>query len=126
MMWKACLVSMSLALNSNEYLLIYNSSDIQDREAAGYLRTLRSISINEQDVSKDMLTETQLVEAANMLDVDITKLLRTDKKVEDDFTSEEILKLLRNQPELLNTPFVLSRERSFFVDSPLNLIKEQF
>jgi len=117
---------MSLALNSNEYLLVYNSSDIQDREAAGYLRTLRSISINEQDISRDMLTETQLVEAANMLDVDITKLLRTDKKIDDDFTSEEILKLLRTQPELLNTPFVLSRERSFFVDSPLNLIKEQF
>ena len=122
----ACLISMSLALNSNEYLLVYNSSDIQDREAAGYLRTLRSISINEQDISRDMLTETQLVEAANMLDVDITKLLRTDKKIDDDFTSEEILKLLRTQPELLNTPFVLSRERSFFVDSPLNLIKEQF
>lgn len=26
---------MSLALNSNEYLLIFNSKDLQDREAVG-------------------------------------------------------------------------------------------
>lgn len=117
---------MSLALNSNEYLLIFNSKDLQDREAAGYLRTLRSISINEKDVSKDMLTETQLAEAANLLDVDVSELLTIDGSSNHDFSTNEIVKLLRNEPTLLKTPFILSKERSFFVDSPLNLIKEQF
>ena len=117
---------MSLALNSNEYLLIYNSKDLQDREAAGYLQTLKSVTIKEQDVSKNMLTETQLVEASRKLDVELLDLLDADKKIDNEFTSEEVLKLLKNQPSLLNTPFILSQERSFFVDSPLNLIKEQF
>ncbi len=116
---------MSLALNSNEYLLIYNSSDLQDREAAGYLRTLNTVKVNEQDISKDMLTETQLIKAAKLLNVEIISLLDSDKNISDDYSTDEILKLLRNQPSLLNTPFILSQERSFFVDSPLNLIKEQ-
>jgi len=117
---------MSLALNSNEYLLIYNSKDLLDREAAGYLRTLKSVKINEQDISKNMLTKTQLVEASRKLDVELMDLLDADKKIDDEFSSEEILKLLKNQPSLLNTPFILSPKRSFFIDSPRYLIKEEF
>lgn len=117
---------MSLALNSSEYILIYNSLDLQDREALGYLRSLRSVSINEQDISKDMLTTTQLVEAAKMLDVAIPELLNSDVDNGHDFSTDEVLKILRNKPSLLKTPFILSKDRSFFVDSPLNLIKEQF
>ena len=117
---------MSLALNSSEYLLIYNSRDLQDREALGYLRSLKSVSINEQDISKDMLTETQLVEAAKMLDVAIPELLNSDVDSVHEFSSGELLKFLRKKPSLLKTPFILSKNRSFFVDSPLILIKEQF
>ncbi len=117
---------MCLELNKNEYLLIYNSNDLQDREAAGYLQALKSVAINQQDVSKDMLTETQLVAAAKLLGVEMSDLLNSDIKTNDEFSADELLKLLKKQPSLLNTPFILSKDRSFFVDSPLNLIKEQF
>ena len=117
---------MCLELNEKEYLFIYNSKDLQDRAAAGYIRALKSVKINEQDICKDMLTETQLVAASKKLGVEVKDLLQYDGTNEHDFTEEETLKLLRNQPSLLNTPFVLSAKNSFFIDTPLDLIKEQF
>ncbi|XOV93673.1 MAG: arsenate reductase family protein [Bacteroidota bacterium] len=99
---------------------------MRDRAAAGYIRALKSVKINEQDICNDMLTETQLVAATKKLGVEVKDLLQYDKKGDHDFTEEEALKLLRNQPSLLNTPFVLSAKKSFFIDTPLDLIKEQF
>ncbi len=117
---------MCLALKDNEYLFIYNSQNILDREAAGYIRTLNSLDINEQDINNDMLTETQIVAAAKKLGVDIHQMVQSDTGTDVNFTEEEILKLLKKQPMLLKTPFVISENRSFFIKSPLNLIKEQF
>lgn len=116
---------MGLELDDKEFLFIYNSKKKQDREAAGYMQTL-NIKLNEQDVSKNMLTETQLVAAIEKLNVSLNDMLDVDKKGDTDYSENDLLKLLVNDPGSLKTPFVLSRKKSFFIESPLNLIKEQF
>ncbi len=115
---------MCLQLNDKEYLFVFDSTKLQDREAAGYVRAL-SHKINERDVSKDMFTETQLVAVKNMLGIDLIELIDSDTN-EKNLNQDEILKVLKNNPNLLRTPFILSRSKCFLIDSPLNLIKEQF
>lgn len=115
---------MGLELDDKEFLFIYNSKKMQDRKAAAYMQTL-DIEINKRDVNKDMLTETQLIKAIEKLDVSLSDMLDADKK-DTDYNENDLLKLLVKDPESLKTPFVLSRKKSFFIDSPLSLIKEQF
>ena len=48
----------------NEITLIYNSSNIQDRQALAYALSLRKHKIKTIDIQHNKLTETQLKSAA--------------------------------------------------------------
>lgn len=107
-----------------EYILIHNSNKLEDRQAIGYFRSKKDIELNEKDIYYDMLTEKQILEVADKLDIDLSELLVSDLKGRENFSDEELLKLMANNPDNFKTPIVISKEKSYIVDSPLNLIKE--
>ena len=107
-----------------EYILIHNSNKLEDRQAIGYFRSKKDIELNEKDIYYDMLTEKQILEIADKLDIDLSELLVSDLKGRENFSDEELLKLMANNPDNFKTPIVISKEKSYIVDSPLNLIKE--
>ncbi|REE05718.1 hypothetical protein C7460_101236 [Marinoscillum furvescens DSM 4134] len=113
-------------LSEGEFLFIYNSNQLEDKRARGYAITIDKLKINEIDIHKDHLTPKQIAEIADILDVSIGDLYREgSRSAYEQFTDEELIKVLAQDASKMRTPIVLSKEASFFVGSSFELIKEK-
>ncbi len=114
----------------NEIILIYNATDYEDRKALGYAESLKDHKLKTIDVTKDKITETQLAELATKLNASIQDLL--DRKSDEfkqkyegeDFSDEEVLKLLANDLTLLNTPIAVVGKAARFVGSAYEFVND--
>lgn len=112
--------------SNREYLFIYNSNMIQDKTAKGYILSVNHVKINEKDIHKNHLTPKQIVDIANKLDVPIKELYK-EKSVSayEQYTDEDLIRVLSHDPSKMKTPIILSDEHSFIVGSSYELIKEE-
>jgi len=120
-----------MKIAKNEIALIYNSNNIQDRQALAYALSLKNRKVKTIDIQQNKLTETQLKSIANALDKNpdglidkhSTKYLRyfTDK----DLSQKEILKTLKANPSMLNTPILMHQKGAAFIDSHHTLVKKE-
>lgn len=116
----------------NEILLIYNSEKYEDRKAKGYADTLKDHALNERDVTKNNLTETQIAEIAADMNVDISQLVDKNSDLylhqlkDKSFSEEELMKLIVKNPELLKTPIAYKGSKAFFVDSAYQFVNDDF
>ena len=115
---------------SNEITLIYHSEKPDDRKALGYADSIRAFALKTLDLRKDYLTETQLAEIANKLDVGVRDLVDVSYAEGDQGTRFEqmddadILNLLTHQPMLIQTPILIVGKKAFRYDSSYGLISE--
>lgn len=110
-------------MKKKEIQLIYNSSKQEDRKALGYAQSLKDYVINDFDVNNNKFTERQLAELTDKLNIAAHDLLvkeAHDKNLSD----EDVLKLIREQPELLRTPIRVEGKNAKFVDTGLSFIKD--
>jgi arsenate reductase-like glutaredoxin family protein len=113
----------------NEMLFIYNSGNKSDREALGYAKGLKSYVLKEFDVKRDRLSETQLKEIANQINVkvrdliDITSDTYVDQYASANLADTDLLITLSREPELLRTPIVLKHKCGYFVASKYDFNK---
>ena len=111
-----------------EMKLYYNSQKKRDREVLGYAEALRHFVINDRDISKANLTETQYKELADGMNAPVMELvdknagLYMDEMKGHDFEEEELLKLLTNNPSLVKTPIAVIGDVVYHVKSPFELI----
>ncbi|MDX1629349.1 MAG: hypothetical protein R3345_11655 [Fulvivirga sp.] len=114
----------------NEIILIYNSKKQRDRETLGYAKSLEDYKLNERDISKDNLTEQQIAEIASDLNTDVASLVdKNDEKYMaemkgGDFSKDELLKLMNQNPSLITTPIAYLGKKIAIVKSPYNFIRE--
>ncbi|MTI20015.1 hypothetical protein E1176_03175 [Fulvivirga sp. RKSG066] len=114
----------------NEILLFYNSNKQTDKEIKGYAESAGSHKLNDRDVSKANLTERQLAEVASDLGVAVNDLLdKHDEKYMSDikggnYSDDELLKLMKQNPSLIKTPIAYMDGKTFFVDSQYRFVKE--
>ncbi len=100
-------------VKENELLFIYDSRNITDKRALAYAHTLNKLNIRELDLSKEHLTERQLVTISDILDeeiidmVDHSKDLSEDKPNYRNFSDEELLKMLAHDPRHIQTPIAI-------------------
>ncbi len=112
-----------MKVTKNEILFIYNSSNIQDRQALAYALSLKWQKVKTIDVQNNTLTQTQLKSIANtmdkspedLIDKNSTKYLRYF--FNSDLSQKEILKTLQANPSMLNTPIMLKEDGGMFVDN---------
>ncbi len=115
-----------MKISEGEYLFIYNSNMIQDKTAKGYALSIDHVKINEKDIHKDHLTPKQIVEIADSLNVAIKDLYRDRAATAyEQFTDEELIRVLSVDPSKMKTPIILSSDKSFIVGSSYELMKEQ-
>jgi predicted GNAT family acetyltransferase/arsenate reductase-like glutaredoxin family protein len=118
-----------MQITQNEILFIYNSKDLQDRQALGYAKSLPDHKIKEFDLQKNKFTELQLQQIANMLEMDPVSLIdnksdtyqKTYSQVE--LTRSGALKALASKPELMKTPIALYNDQAKHIKSPYQIVK---
>jgi len=114
----------------NEILLIYNANKRQDNQVLGYASSIDKYTVNERNIEKNPLTETQITEVADkmglqVLDlIDKTSDLYLNKIKTTDFSNAETLKIITNHPEVLNTPIAMLNGTVFFVHSAYDFINK--
>ncbi|MEJ2006304.1 MAG: ArsC/Spx/MgsR family protein [Cyclobacteriaceae bacterium] len=113
-----------------EMKLYYNSTKMEDREVLAYAESLKHLVINEKDISRDIFTETQLKELANDMNTDLMGLidkndsLYMDKMQHDNYSEEELLKIMRKNPSVIKTPIAKVDKHVYHVKSHYELIPE--
>lgn len=111
----------------DEMYFFYNSEQYEDSKALGYAETLDQ-KINIQDISKDHLTQTQIAELAEKMNMSIADLVNTNHEdyINDyknkDLPDTEWLKLLEEKPELLRTPIAMTSSKTFIVEDPYTFV----
>jgi len=119
-----------MQLSPKEILFIYNSNDLQDRQALGYAKSLPDHKIKEVDLQKDSFTELQVKQIADMLQVEPVSLI--DKKsqtyqksyAEVELTRSGALKAMASKPELIQTPIAVYYDQAKPVRSPYEMLKQ--
>ncbi|MGK7389927.1 MAG: arsenate reductase family protein [Candidatus Cyclobacteriaceae bacterium M2_1C_046] len=111
----------------NEMKFFYNSEKYNDSKALGYAKTANK-TVNVHDVSKEGLTQTQIAELAEKMNISVKELVDknhelylTDYKKKD-LPNEEWLKLLEENPSLMKTPIAMTANATFYVDDPYKFV----
>lgn len=119
-----------MQISKNEILFIYNSKDLQDRQALVYAKSLPNHRIKEVDLQKDSFTETQVKQIADMLEVEPDSLidhaseLYKENYSNVELTKSDALKAMASQPELIKTPIAVYNDGAEPISSPYTLVKK--
>lgn len=114
----------------NEITLIFHSDKEEDKKTRGYVETIEGFAIKTLDLKRESLTETQLAEIANKLDINVGDLIDqgyTDRvKIgsTEELRDQDALKLLANNPILLATPILIIGDHAYQFESSYDLIRE--
>jgi arsenate reductase (glutaredoxin) len=116
----------------NEITLIYNSEKSDDKKAVGYLQSVRGYKIKSLDLAKESITETQLAQLADKMEVSIEDLI--DPTFDDHISvhkeglklidRQEMLTLMKHDPKLISTPILVVGEKAYKFGTGYELIKE--
>jgi arsenate reductase-like glutaredoxin family protein len=117
-----------------ELTLIYHSEKTDDKKARGYVESLPTLAIKTLDLARESITETQLAQLADKLEVDIPDLIdptfddrkntAQNKEGLKEIDRTEILTLIKHNPKLLITPILIIGDRAYKYGSGYQLIKE--
>jgi len=114
----------------NEILLIYNGRKTQDSKVLGYASSVQKYKVNERNIDKNPLTETQLIKVANDMGLQVLDLIDKTSDTylneikDQSFSNEEMLKIVRQHPEILKTPIAMLNGTVFFVHSAYDFVNK--
>lgn len=107
-----------------EIKFIYNSTQIKEREALGYAKSLDQHYLNEIDLEKEALTERHWAEIAKALNIEVKGLIDENNDYYQDvlkgkdFDEQDLLQLIASHPQIVKTPIIHSKNLTRFVKSP--------
>lgn len=115
-----------MMIRKEEYLFLYNSNQIEDKVALGHALAFKEKKLNQRDIHKDHLTPKQVVDVANLLNLSAKDLLLENIRATlDQFSEDDLIRLMADDPSKMKTPIILSLDNSFIVSSSYELIKEK-
>jgi arsenate reductase len=116
-------------IEKDELLFIYNEKKFRDREALGYVESIKDYSVKVINVIKDKITEQQYKDLSDRLDVEPHELFDQqsdeykEKYADADLSNSDILVALKHSPFLLKTPIAVYQDKAYFVQSPYDFVK---
>jgi len=119
-----------MQIREHEILFIYNSNDIKDRKALGYVKSLKHLHIKEFDLYEDDFSEFQIEEIIQRLNIQPSELINKNSKLylekysDKELGHKDILKVLSQKPEMIKTPIALYHDHARFVGTGYEFIKE--
>ena len=117
-----------------ELTLIFHSEKTDDKKARAYVESLPTLAIKTLDLAREKVTETQLAQIADKMQLPIKELV--DITYDDRSTavrqtgnikqmeSGELLILIRHNPKLLATPILILGDKAYKYATSYHLINE--
>ena len=114
---------------SERLITIYLQPDSERaRKTLAYART-KGLRIQEVDILKTPLTGTQIVELANRLGLEVKNLVNqehpayTSKFEHHELSTEDWIKLIRHNPDIMKQPIALRGHMTILVESPTDILR---
>ena len=117
-------------VRDNEILFIFNSKLYDDNKARGYITSLHKHKIKEHDLFNESLTERQIAEIAQRMNIPVEGLLdRQSATYREKFSGTELkghdlLKVLKENPDVMKTPLVIMEHKAVVIDDPYTFVKD--
>jgi len=117
-----------IATSERQITLFYNSESVRAKQALGYAKA-EGLPIQEIDILKTRLTGTQIAELADRLKMEIKDLVNqqhpayVSKFEHHNLSSEDWIKMIRNNPEIMKQPIALRGDKTILVETPTDIIK---
>jgi arsenate reductase-like glutaredoxin family protein len=106
----------------NELTLIYHSDKPDDKKARAFVEAITDYVVKTLDLKRESLTETQLAEIADKMDVRIEMLVdssyrdhfqKKDAESIHDVSDTDLLTLLAKVPILIKTPITIIGKKAY-------------
>lgn len=117
-----------IATSDRQITIFYNSNSSRAKQTLAFAKA-EGLPILPIDVLKTGLTGTQIVELADRLGVEVKALVNQNHpayKVKFkplDLASEDWIKLIKHNPELMKQPIALRGDITILVETPSDIIK---
>lgn len=117
-----------IATSDRQITLFYISNSVRAKQALAYAKT-EGLPILEIDILKTPLTGTQIAELADRLNMEIKDLVNQEhpayvsKFEHHNLSSEDWIKMIRHNPEIMKQPIALRGVKTILVETPTDIIK---
>ncbi|HKK39407.1 MAG TPA: ArsC/Spx/MgsR family protein [Cryomorphaceae bacterium] len=113
--------------SNRQVTLYYNSKSEKDKKILATAQA-KGYAVIEIDLQKTELTGTQIVELADRLNVPVKELVNQEhatyktKFENHDYSTDDWIKMIQNNPEILRHPIALRGPRTKFVKTSTDIL----
>lgn len=117
-----------ISTSDRQITLYYNSRSQRGKQTLTYAK-IHGLPLEEIDISKTLLTGTQITELANRLGINIEKMVNQEhykyrrKFTAQCFNSEDWITVIQNHPEIMKQPIALRGNKTIWVKTPTDMMK---
>lgn len=117
-----------IATSDRQITLFYSSKSVRAKKTLAYAKA-EGLPIRDIDILKTKLTGTQIAELADRLHLEIKDLVNQKHPAYisrfeyHDFSSEDWIKMIRNNPEIMKQPIALRGNITILIETPTDIIK---
>jgi arsenate reductase len=117
-----------IATSDRQITLYYSSKSVRAKQTLAYAKA-EGLPIQQIDILKTPLTGTQIAELADRLGLEIKDLVNQEHPSykshfkHHDFSSDDWIKMIRHNPEIMKQPIALRGDITILVETPTDIIK---
>lgn len=117
-----------IATSERQITLYYSSRSTRAKQTLAYAKA-EGLPIFEIDILKVPLTGTQIAELADKLNIEVKDLVNQEHPAykarfePHELSSDDWIKLIRHNPEIMKQPIALRGKLSILVETPSDIIK---
>ena len=117
-----------IATSDRQITLFYSSKSVRAKQTLAYAKA-EGLPFQEIDILKTKLTGTQIAELADRLRINIEDLVNQEHPAytthfeHHDFSSDDWIKMIRHNPEIMKQPIALRGNKTILVETPSDIIK---
>ncbi|MBK6623135.1 MAG: hypothetical protein IPH04_05375 [Saprospirales bacterium] len=118
----------AFARSSHQITVFFDPESSRCGKVLAVIRA-QGLPVQDVDIVNNPLTEEQLFELANMLNLTISELVNRDHPVfmkrfgDLDLDDPDWAKLIHKNPEIMKTPIVIHGDKAFLISSPNEVLR---
>lgn len=117
-----------IVTSNKQIILFYSSKSVRAKQTFAYAKA-KGFAIEEIDILKHKLTGTQIIELAERLHIKVSDLVNQEHPPYTShfehltFSTEDWIKMIQHNPEVMKQPIALRGETTILVETPTDILK---